>query len=235
MTHFKNLLSIFQVGAILSQERSLQSQVIAHSIANDEVQTLRNRVFIWDYTSRRFRNLHSYVPLYFAIRNSMLYRKYKDGVQEEIAIFEVDYSILKGKGVVFTDGNASIQMLSDTKRNIGEVVDIVPATAQQNCRRRYRPDGRPHGMSKICSDLYADISLLDRLDWSVINGSDFKDAEKKRKMCAEVLVPDILPLSNIRGIAVSNRMMVQKVNTLISQCGLAKHIPFATFQTNLFF
>ena len=235
MTHLENLVSILQSGALLSQEQAIRHRVIAHSIANDEVQALRNRVFILDNATGEFRNLHCYVPLYFTIRNSMLYRKFKDGIQDEIIVLEIDYSILQNDGVIFTDGNASVQRLSDTKRNIGETVEIKPATSTENGFRRYKPHGRPYGTGQTFSEFYADTTLLERLDWIVINGTDFNDPEKSRKICAEVLVPDMLPLTNIRGIAVNNYAMIQKVNDLIIHNGIADQMPLTTLKPNLFF
>src|SRR5437763_8413245 len=76
---------------------------------------------------------------YFATHTPMLFVQYKNGIQDEIVIFEVDRSILKAQGVLFTDGNATNQQLS---KYMGEVIDIIPATKlNSDCRRRYRPSG----------------------------------------------------------------------------------------------
>ena len=91
-------------------------------------------------------------------------------------------------------------------------------------------------LQEILLDFYEDVAFLDNLDWDIINSRWFyKQAERKRIKHAEVLVPDILPLSSIKGIAVNNKSMVQDVNNLITRCGLAGRITFATFKPGLFF
>jgi hypothetical protein len=232
MVHFDNLESIFQRRALLSKEKLLQEYTAYRSIAYDNVQKLRDRVFVWDASEYRFRPLHSYVPFYFAARTPMLYIQFKQGIQSRLAIFEVSRSIITEKGVVFTDGNASNQQLT---ADGSEVVRIMPMTPEKRtCRRKYYPNG-PYGTNPNCSDFYSGPEFLEELDWSVINHRDFSGADEIRLKHAEVLIPDILPLSNVLGIAVNNRVMQQDVNNLISQCGLAMRIPFAVIKTNLFF
>ena len=162
----------------------------------------------------------------------MLFVQYKNGIQDEIVIFEVDRSILKDQGVLFTDGNATNQQLS---KYMGEVIDIIPATKlNSDCRRRYRPSG-PKGANINRTDFYSDVSFLDRLSWDVINDRWFMDEERKRIKHAEVLVPDILPLGRLQGIAVRTRNMVQAVNNLIAESGLTGRIPSATSRPHFFF
>jgi hypothetical protein len=100
----------------------------------------------------------------------------------------------------------------------------------------YRPNG-PYGISLSRSDFYSDIALLDHLDWDGINNRRRIEPleEYIRVRHAEVLVPDLLPLGRVAGIAVRTRDMVQAVNTLIEECGLAERIPFATYKPGLYF
>ncbi|GAC1391750.1 MAG: hypothetical protein NVS4B11_34240 [Ktedonobacteraceae bacterium] len=86
-----------------------------------------------------------------------------------------------------------------------------------------------------CSDFYDNPIFLAELDWDTINDRDFSGAEKVRVKHAEVLVPDILPLSKILGIVVNNQVMVKDVNNLVFQCNLVGRIPFATLKSSLFF
>src|SRR6266705_7213941 len=88
MVHFDNLRNIFQRRAILSKQKVFQERILYHSIANDEVQSFRGRIFVWDFSIQKFRSLHSYVPFYFATRSPMLHNKYTEGVQDKIVIFE---------------------------------------------------------------------------------------------------------------------------------------------------
>ena len=84
MVHLNNLQSIFQRRALLSKECIIQEAINYQSIAFEEVQNLRDRIFIWDFSKKRFRSLHSYVPFYFASHTPMLYVQYKNGIQNEI-------------------------------------------------------------------------------------------------------------------------------------------------------
>jgi ssDNA thymidine ADP-ribosyltransferase, DarT len=232
MVHFDNLRSIFQRRAILSKESVIQEVIEYQSIAYEEVQSLRDRIFVCDFSKRAFRGLHSYVPFYFATLTPMLFVQYKNDVQDEIVIFEVGRSILRNRGVLFTDGNASNQQLSKYTR---EVVEIVPATlARNNCRRRYRPDG-PNGANTSCTDFFSHINFRERLNWEVINSRWFMDEERKRIKHAEVLVPDIFPLGKVGSILVRNQNMEKRVNDLISASGLSGRIPVALCRPNLYF
>ena len=148
-------------------------------------------------------------------------------------IFEIDDSILDENGTVFTDGNASTQKLS---KSVAEVVEIMPAIFDKKCQRRYiRSDSRLHQIDESCSDFYASKVLLPKLDWTIINGSDFSEPEKKRKTCAEILVPNVVPLEKIIGIAVNNQAMVWKINAFISKQSLERRVPLATLKSSLFF
>lgn len=233
MVHFDNLQSIFQRRALLSKERVVQEGIEYQSIAFEEVQNLRGRIFIWDVSKRVFRSLHSYIPFYFATLTPMLFVQYKNGIQNEIVIFEVSRSILKDQGVLFTNGNASNQQLSKFGR---EKVGITSATDIDNpCRRKYRPSGHPLGSNPNRSDFYSDITFLDRLNWDIINDRWFMDDEMKRIKHAEVLIPDILPLGQIQGISARTQNIVQTVNNLIAESGLTRRIPSAVCKPSLFF
>ena len=243
MVHFRNLKSIFSIYAILSKNL-LQKEGLVHlSIAYQTVQDLRDRIFIWDFLEKTYYSLHRYVPFYFSVKSSpMLYIQHSRGIQNQLIILEISRTILREQGVLFTNGNASNQRLSKYK---GEKVGIVPATAATNylCRRIYRPGG-PYGTGSHISEIYADVNLLDRLDWAGISGSPaiedrdesewIRSPESKWVRSAEVLVPDSVPLSKISNIAVSTPSMVDKVNSLIVHLGLQGTLPSAIHRPDLF-
>lgn len=234
MVHLENLRNIFERRALLSKEKVLQEKIAYHSIANNEVQGFRDRIFIWDFSKQKFRSLHSYVPFYFAIRSSMLHNKYTEGVQDKIIIFEVSRSILRNRGVLFTNGNASNQQLS---KYWGEKVGIIPATVfGEECQRKYHPNG-PYGTSVNRSDFFNDVTFLERLDWDGINKIRYIESPEEyiRIRHAEVLVPDLLPLGRLEGIVVRTRDMVQAVNALIVECGLTGRLPSAVCKPGLYF
>jgi ssDNA thymidine ADP-ribosyltransferase, DarT len=185
MVHIDNLPSIFRLGALLSKEVLKQVKIDPRSIAHETVQDIRERIFIWSPFEKRFRSLHSYIPFYFAVRPPMLHVQKKRGIQDEIVIFAVHHTILREPGVLFTNGNATNQQLSQLQR---ELVDIVPAIADTPCRRRYRPGGQPYGTNPNRSDFFCGVELLDKLNWFAINGGYIEDwDEHERLMSAEVI------------------------------------------------
>ncbi len=218
----------------------MQKKLRYESIAYENVQNLRDRVFVWRADQKKYRSLHSYVPLYFAIRTPMLYVQYKKGIQNNIVVFEVNRSILHNQGVLFTDGNASNQQLSVAR---GERVGVTPCTNENKlCQRRYIPGG-PYGTNSNRSDLFSNVSFLNRLHWDIIKDEwfrgdeEFGSDEKKRLKHAEVLVPDSLPLDLIQAISVNSKDMAKAVNQLIAIANYrtSLSLPFATYKPSLFF
>jgi ssDNA thymidine ADP-ribosyltransferase, DarT len=196
--------------------------VISHSIANQEVQSLRKRIYIWDFDEKRFRPLHSYVPFYFTPRTPMFRNQRNNGIQNDIVIFEVSRDYIGSGGIVFTDGNASNQQLS---KAFGEEVYIVPATTSSgSCHRTYKPKG-PYGKNPNRSDFYTDPAFLDRINWDVINGNLFiEDREEyKRLKHAEVLCPDRFPLDEMLNVYVSTVDMLKVVRHLFVEFGHPEH------------
>ena len=222
MTHFDNLRSILKSGTLLSQQELNSQSLGARSIANYEVQNLRKRIYVWEPSENRYRALHSYVPFYFTPQTPMLRNQRNNGIQNELVIFEINRAYIESPGVLFTDGNASNQQLS---RSSGEKVKIVPATASNNtCRRTYFPNGQPLGTNTNRSDFYADVALLDHVNWNVINGRFFIEdfEEYKRLKHAEVLVPDRFPLDEMQTICVSTEIMVDRVKKVFAGLGLTE-------------
>ena len=232
MIHFNNLESIFRRQALLSKEKVVQEKISYHSIANDDVQGLRDRIFVWDAVRHKLKSLHSYVPFYIANRTPMLLVQCAQGIQDQIVIFEVSRTIIQERGTIFTNGNASNQQLS---RSGSEIASITPRTKkEEQCVRKYYPNG-PCGTNPNCSDFYASPIFLEELNWLIINGRFFSGREQSRVKQAEVLVPDMLPLSKVKAIAVNNQIMIKEVNKLLHQYKLANQIPFAILNKKLFF
>lgn len=232
MVHYDNVESIFQRRALLSKERVLEEGINSLSIATETVQSLRDRVYIWDFSIKRPRSLHSFVPFYFATLTPMLYVQFKKGIQERVVFFAVSRSIVKEPGVIFTDGNTSNQQLSKYGR---EKVLVIPANLSNGaCSRRYSSGG-PRGTNQKCSNYYSGEIFLERLNWDVINDRWFDEEEKRRIKHAEVLVPDLLPLSKVQGIFVKASRTALEVNNLIEGTGLAGRIPGAVSKPELYF
>ncbi len=230
MVHFDNLESIFLRRALLSKKMMAQERNSYYSIAYDDVQELRDRVFVWDATRHKFKSLHSYVPFYIATHTPMLYVQLKRGLQDKIVIFEVARSIITERGTIFTNGNATNQQLA---KYGSEVADVLPKTIEKReCGRRYRPNG-PRGKIPIDSDSTITHYFLKSLIGISLTIGIFPATEGTRETCRGAL-----PYSTIEqntGIAVKNQAMVKEVNDLISQCNLTGRIPFATLKPHLFF
>ncbi|MEO8953119.1 MAG: DUF4433 domain-containing protein [Ktedonobacteraceae bacterium] len=224
MTHFENLRDILKSSALLSQQELDKKGIRSRSIANQEVQNLRRRIYVWSIPEKRYRPLHSYVPFYFTPYTPMFRNQRDIGIHNDIIIFEVSRAFIGSidQSVIFTDGNASNQQLS---KSAGEKVQIVPGTASSNiCRRRYFPDDQPLGTNTNRSDFYADTALLDHVNWDVINGRFFVEdkEEYKRLKHAEVLVPDRFPLDEMLTICVSTEIMVARVKKVFAELGLTE-------------
>lgn len=231
MVHFSNLASILRRKALLSKENVQSEKIKYASIAEESVQNLRNRIYIWDSLKQQWRSIHSYVPFYFAKRTPMLYaRKH---MQHEIIFFEISRFILKDPEVIFTDGNAANQQLASSGT---ELAYVIPATPQNPlCRRKYAPGG-PRGTNLCYSDFYSNSGFLRKLDWPLINSDQWGgDAEKKRIKHAEVLVPDIVPLHKIEGIATFTQEKANSINMLIQRYGLEGRALRATSRPDLYF
>lgn len=230
MVHINNLESILRKHALLSRDQVRSASIEYYSIAEEAVQDLRDRVYIWSFLERQWRSVHSYVPFYFAKHTPMLFTH--KNIQHDIIFFELDRSILKIPGAVFTDGNVANQQLAKSSL---EKVYIVPATAKNPlCRRQYS-SGTPCGTNSNRSNVYADLKFLRNLNWVVINDRWFDDPEKKRIKHAEVLVPDTIPLGKIEGISALTQEKANAVNMLIKRCGLERRIPGATHKPDLYF
>lgn len=232
MVHFENLTNIFRRRALLSKLKVLEEQINYRSIAFEEVQSLRDRVYVRDIFEGRIRRLHSYVPFYFETHSPMLYVQQRNGIQDEIVFFGVSRVILKDGGVLFTDGNASNQQLA---RYSSEKVLITPATSSNPlCSRKYTT-GIPYGTNPHCSNFYSDLQFLENLNWDIINDRWFNEDEKKRIKHAEVLVPDIVPLARLQSIYVRTLEMAGIVNTIIAEQGLTGRIPDAIAKPGMYF
>jgi hypothetical protein len=232
MVHLDTFKGILKRRAILSKEQVLREGITHRSIAYEEVQSLRDRIAIWDSSENRFRPLHSYVPFYFSVLTPMLYVQYSNQIQDEIVILEVRRTVMQDRGVLFTDGNATNQQLA---KYGSEKVFIKPATAANGLCTRVYSSKVPYGTNRSCSNIYADLIFLDRLDWNIINDRWFNDDEKKRIKHAEVLYPDLLPLGRVQRISVKTRDMMRTVNAYIEEYGLQGRIPSATWAPWLYF
>jgi hypothetical protein len=61
MVHFANLTNIFRRRALLSKLKVLEEDIKYRSIAFEDVQSLRDRVYVHSISERRNRLLHSYL------------------------------------------------------------------------------------------------------------------------------------------------------------------------------
>lgn len=64
---------------------------------------------------------------------------------------------------------------------------------------------------------YEGADALPHLDWRILNTTNCYSKEYKRRKCAEVLVPDIIPRELIEEVAVYSEQAATKLRTLILQ------------------
>jgi len=223
MVHVKNLRSIFQQQVLLSKNMLRKRGIGYISIANEQIQNLRDRIRIQVFPEGKSLNLHSYVPFYFTSHTPMLSAIRNKIPSEQIAFLEVPRSILTKRGVIFTDGNATCQQLS---RSGTEIVLITPASLRSPCKRCYIPDG-PHGTGESISNFYSDIMLLKRLNWRAIEGgyTGIELDERRRIRCAEVLIPNAVPVSLIKHVIVYNEQVAQEVKADLARLNVKANTP----------
>lgn len=113
ITRVENLSSIARSG--LTSHNHAHAGLQPKDISDPDVQERRRRKSDPIYR----RPLHDYVPLYFRARNPMLYVRRE--MQERLAVLYVEKSVLCGRGVVFTDGNAA----ADKTRYFSSVDDLA--------------------------------------------------------------------------------------------------------------
>lgn len=220
MVHINNLYSIFHHGNLLPKTEIDQTKLTYHSIAYESVQGLRDRIFIKDFATNKFHKLHSYVPFYFIPNSPMFFVQKNREFIDQIAFLVINRAILTTPGVLFTDGNAANQQLSQFGK---EQVGITPATAYKPCMREYRPNG-PHGTNQRLSNIYSDISQLPLLNWYEINGGRRADwEENKRVRSAEALMPYKMSIKTIQYIAVNRKETVNAIIALIGEYCLIKY------------
>jgi hypothetical protein len=231
MVHVNNLCSIIRSRCLLSKRKLSQAEIPYRSIAYDSVQSLRDRVFIKDLVTNQYRELHCYVPFYFTTNSPMFHVQKNKKLLDQIVFLVASRSILTTPGVLFTDGNAAIQQLSQSGI---EKVNITPATLTTPCMREYRPHG-PYGTNQNVSAIYSDVSYLSHLNWHVINGGYIDDwEESKRVRSSEVLIPDELSINRIQCIAVQHKNIINDIKMLLEQCSLTKQIPDVRARPDLF-
>jgi hypothetical protein len=110
MTHINNLASIIKRG-LLSHNSAHRLNVIQSDISDPDVQDIRADLVVPFYN----RPLHAYVPLYFAPRNPMLYKRKE--MQEDIVILGLDPNLLFEPNILITDGNAAAKETSFYRRH----------------------------------------------------------------------------------------------------------------------
>lgn len=101
MTHKDNLPDILLAG-ILGHEEARKSRKVT-DISEASVQALRTKV-----EPIYGRRLHEYAPLYFNVRNPMLFLR--QNLNSELCLLEVSLDVLRDtarNGLVYSDGNAA--------------------------------------------------------------------------------------------------------------------------------
>ncbi|MBU4502268.1 MAG: DUF4433 domain-containing protein [Nanoarchaeota archaeon] len=100
ITHIDNLKSFADRG-ILSRNKVEYLNLKFTDISSKEVQRLRN------WIEGLPRDLHDYVPLYFAENTPMLYKVCEENGKENIAIIKVNINLLLRDDVYFSDKNCA--------------------------------------------------------------------------------------------------------------------------------
>jgi O-acetyl-ADP-ribose deacetylase (regulator of RNase III) len=172
ITHVQNLPSILHNG-ILSH-----GQIESHGIPFTPIydaDIVSNRK---DKTTPDNKSLWEYANVYFQARNPMMYRVVHEKGRRELAVVGVTPTIVDGKGVLVTDGNAA-----------SKATGFLRA---------------PEGLKRL------------RDDWRIVQAEYWNDRDgSKRKIMAELLVPERIAPECIHTVFVADHETKQKVEGLI--------------------
>lgn len=204
ITSIANLERILRAGALLAKSTLVRENVEHCDIAYADLQDRRSRTII---PSGSGRNLHDYVPFYFAPRSPMLdaiRRGLVSGCnepQENILHLVVNAETIAAANVpfVFTNGHAIMQPLEvfDSLQDIDKVDwDIILETPTMGGYAKYWQDkhDNPH-----------------RPKW----------ADRKRRRQAEFLVYQRLSWHLIQGIGTMTQGQAVEVEEILRRFGVA--------------
>lgn len=120
ITHITNLHSILEQGALLSHARIKQNTLSYKDVANQDVQSRRNRTRI---PVGAGGSLHDYVPFYFAPRSPMLYALNMQQIsQDDLVYVMTNTEVVQAQctSFVFTDAHA-IRRLTKFFTDLGDL------------------------------------------------------------------------------------------------------------------
>lgn len=143
---------------------------------------------------RRIKNLgnlslHYYVPLYFAHLNPMTYLRLRDTHKEDLCFICVSNEVLSLPDVYYSDGNAAANNTRFYK--LADKLELLDKTLTDIENARY------WGGDK--------------------NLNDKKYQDNKRIRCAEVLVPNKIPVSMFNRIVVYTKSVIDKLEDSVEK------------------
>lgn len=162
ITHVNNLNSILN-GGILCRNEVERLGLKYERIDWDSVQNLRKG---------HIKNIHDFVPLFFATHTPMLYVTCHDGgLQNDVAVLKIDIEILENDGVSFSDRNCAkhdVNIFTDLSDLTNLKWDIIKT---KNCwSQAYRPYKS------------AEVLVFNKVDVSYIYSVFLATQETKRKV-----------------------------------------------------
>jgi hypothetical protein len=186
LTHIDNLENILSNG-ILSHDLAMSKT--PKRISNDEIVKRRSKKPI-----SPGHTLSYYANFYFNARNPMLYQKVLElgNLSKNIIVFEIDYPLSDFEGVIYvSDGNCA--------NNNTRIESILKSEDT---------DANP------TQSIWGFINyILTVSSWK--DKDKPEEAEKKRRIMAECLIPKKVDISFIHTIHVKNNDIEEKINRII--------------------
>ena len=214
-----NLPSILQMG-LLSYNEVGSRGLSPTSLALSTVQSLRDRVWLQLPGSRDMANLHDFVPFYFVHHTPMLYRRAE--LQDRIVFIEATPRLLHRPGVVFSDGNASVQGLS---QDPCVSVRVTVSTSGEPCKRVFYKAGHPRPTWSVrhsSSEIFGACCCLGRVDWELLAAPYWSGHPDGRRIrCAEVLVQREVSVAEFCGFTVGNKALLSEVEGMVRASGFS--------------
>jgi hypothetical protein len=186
ITHINNLISIIDTNGLKSFYSLEQQKINYQNIAHRTIQSQRN---FHDVPCGPKKNLHDYIPFYFAPRSPMLYsihrgnvEGYDDGQEQVIHLCSKIETVYQAKRLfVFTDGHA----IMNNSNFYDDLVDLDQI----------------------------DWDIMEERYWA----DTLEDSDRKRRRQAEFLVYEFCPWELITHIGVMTTKIQEKVAQIVKK------------------
>lgn len=190
ITHIDNLSAISSKGKLISDAVRIAQNLPCLEVGMTTIK--RRRLEEIEVTVHPETKVGQYVPFYFCPRSVMLFLIYRGN----------------HAGMTYKGGQENMVHL---QADFHEVIK--------------RADAKPHpwafsngNAGAYITRYFNRIEDLNRIDWTAVNATDFRDAQIKEKKQAEFLTFDAFPWNLIRKVGTINNTVATQARQILSSC-----------------